>query len=150
MTLGKAKTLLQKWKFKVLIDDLEADFSKAGPLEVEIETLEYHPGGAMIPVKQPGKASFPPITLELGATRERNLFDWLKEVVNVAADVGGDDNSFKRNLTIQELDRANNVVHSWRVYGAFPTKFTPGDWDGSSGEFTIRSVELTYDYYDLD
>ena len=152
MVLGRSKGKYQKWKFKVLIDGIpaaESDFQKAGPLEGEVAVVEYNPGGAMVPEKQPGRASFPPVTLEKGVSDSDALYEWFKEIVNAAANEGGVDDSFKRMVTIQQLKRNNEIVKTWRLHDAWPSKFVGGDWDGSADEFTMESVELQYQYPEL-
>lgn len=151
MPLGQARTQGQKWKFRVYIDGVdegEARFQKCGPLEPEVGTVTYHPGGDMIPIKQPGKVEFPVITMENGLTDSEALYNLFINVVDVAANSGGDDNSFKFTMTIEQLKRNNDVLVTYRVYGCFIKKYNGGDWDGSAQEVTLETIDVEYDYFE--
>lgn len=151
MTVGVARTYYQKWRFKVLVDGIEGEayFTKAGPLEVEVGVAEYKGGGTIVPHKEAASATFPAITLERGATEDQHLYNWLITVVFAAADSGLNQGGYKRNMTIIQMDRSGVPVKWYKLYECFIKKFTAGDWDGSSDEFNMESVEVEYDHFDL-
>jgi hypothetical protein len=48
-------------------------FQKASELSVEVANVQYFEGGSLIPNKSPGRLTFSDVTLERGATQDRDL-----------------------------------------------------------------------------
>jgi len=146
---GTPRRRHHKWKFVVEIAGVAfAGFNKAGPLEVEVATVAISEGGSSIPHKSPGRSTFAKITLERGATTDRDLWDWFLEVADVAANVGLVDDDYKRDFDIVQQERDGSEIMRWRIYRAFPTKFSAGDWDNDADEYRIESVEIDFDYFE--
>ena len=147
---GRARKFRDKFKFLVEIDGLvQTGFQKAGPLRGSVEVIEHEEGGALLPDKSPGKGSFEDITMENGATENLEIYDWFKQVLDAAQEVGGaDPDEYKRNLAIIEQDRTGKEVGRWNVYGAWPHEFEAGDWDNTANEKLIRKAVLAIDYFE--
>lgn len=156
IVIGQARTFMKKFAFRIELDGgaggpVYAGFSKCSELSVEVANVQYWEGGGLIPNKSPGRLTFADVTLERGATVDRALYDWLNEVVSLAAGsgIGLSDPAYKRNLDIVQLDRDGAVQRRWSIYNAWPTKFVAGEWDANADEVLIESVTLTYDYFEL-
>jgi phage tail-like protein len=148
--LGTPRTLAKRFAFHIEIDGIaHSGFSTCSELSVEVGKVEYWEGGRLIPHKSPGRMTFADVTLERGATRDRELYNWLNEVVQVASGLGLVDNRYKRNLDIVQQDRDGSTMRRWSLYSAWPVKLVAGAWDASSDEALIESVSLTYDYWEL-
>jgi len=148
--MGTPRTLAKRFAFQVEIDGVTyAGFSTCSELSVEVANVQYWEGGKLIPQKSPGRLTFADVTLERGATRDRDLYNWLNDVVQVASGLGLPDNTYKRGLDIVQLDRDGSTMRRWSLYGAWPVKLVAGAWDASSDEALIESVTLTFDYWDL-
>jgi phage tail-like protein len=153
--VGNPRNFFRRFSFRVELDagsggPVYAGFSKCSELSVEIARIDHWEGGSLIPNKSPGRLTFSDVTLERGATNDRALYDWLSEVVSVAAGlIGLPDPAYERNLDIVQLDRDGLVVRRWSLYNAWPMKFVAGDWDNTADEVLIESVALTYDYFQL-
>lgn len=148
--IGTPRTFHKKFKFLVEVDQLaSAGFQKASELSVEVAAIEYHEGGSLIPNKSPGRLKFSDITLERGATKDQDLFDWFSEVAEAAANAGLVEPLFKRNVDIVQQDRDGTTLRRWSLSGAWPTKFVAGAWDNEADENVIESVTLTYDFFTL-
>jgi phage tail-like protein len=148
--LGTPRSLAKRFAFAVEIDGIaHSGFSTCSELSVEVAKVEYWEGGRLIPHKSPGRMTFADVTLERGATRDRDLYTWLNEVVQVASGLGIVDNKYKRNLDIVQQDRDGSTMRRWSLYGVWPIKLVAGAWDASSDEALIESVTLTYDYWEL-
>jgi len=93
--------------------------------------------------------TFADITLERGATQDRDLFDWLQDVVVTSSGLGLVDPYYKRNLDIVQQDRDGTTLRRWSVSRAWPTKFVAGQWDNEADENVIESVVLAYDFFEL-
>lgn len=58
-------------------------------------------------------------------------------------------NEYRKDVTIQMLDREGNVARQWVLYNAFPINFVPGS-DLNAGEDGDKSMEqLTIGYEDF-
>jgi hypothetical protein len=72
-------------------------------------------GGSLIPNKSPGRMTFPDVTLERGATQDRDLFDRFQQVANLASGLGLNDIDYKRNLDIVQQDRDGSTLRRWSI-----------------------------------
>ena len=148
--IGNPRTFHKKFKFIVEIDGVaSAGFQKCSELSVEVANVQYYEGGALIPNKSPGRLTFADVTLERGATSDKDLFDWLTQVADAAANAGLNEPEFKRNLDIVQQDRDGSTLRRWSLTGAWPVKFVAGDWDNEADENVIESVTLTFDFFEL-
>ncbi len=148
--IGTPRTFHKKFKFIVEIDGVaSAGFQKCSELSVEVANIEYHEGGTLIPNKSPGRLKFADVTLERGATKDQDLFDWMEQVADAAANAGLVEPTFKRNLDIVQQDRDGVTLRRWSLSRAWPVKFVAGEWDNESDENVIESVTLTYDFFEL-
>jgi len=153
--LGQPRIFHKKFKWLVEcvglrgISEGVAGFRTCSELSYEVAKVEYSEGGVIIPNKSPGRMTFTDITLERGATQDKELYLWGKEVANAAANSGLVEPNFKRMLDIVQQERDNSTLRRWRLHGAWPTKFVAGDWDNEADENVIESVTLTYDWFDL-
>lgn len=148
--IGTPRTFHKKFAYVVEIDQLQsAGFQKCSELSVEVASIDYYEGGSLLPNKSPGRLKFADITLERGATKDQDLFDWFSDVADAAANAGLPEPLFKRNLDLVQQDRDGTTLRRWRLFGAWPVKFVAGAWDNESDENVIESVTLTYDYFTL-
>jgi len=134
----------------VEVDGLgHSGFQKCSELSVEVANVQYFEGGSLIPNKSPGRLTFADVTLERGATQDRDLFDWLQDVAVTSSRLGLADVAYKRNLDIVQQERDGTTLRRWSLSHAWPVKFVAGDWDNGSDENVIESVTLTYDYFEM-
>jgi len=157
MVFGKARSFHKKFKFVVDIDGFEetvpntgaAGFQKCSELSYEVAKIEYFEGGRLIPDKSPGRVTYSDVTLERGATRSQEMYDWARDVANAAANSGQIDPQYKRNVDIIQQDRDGTSLRKWTLVNAWPTKFTAGEWDNDADENNIEMITLTYDSFFL-
>ena len=150
MVLGTPRTFHKKFKFIVEVDGFaSAGFQKCSELSVEAANVQYFEGGSLIPNKSPGRLTFADVTLERGATQDRDLFDWFQDVAITSSGLGLTDVTYKRNLDIVQQDRDGTTLRRWSLSRAWPVKFVAGDWDNDADENVIESVTLTYDFFEL-
>ena len=114
----------KKFKFVVENDDVgHAGFQKCSELSVEVANVQYFEGGSLKPNKSPGRLTFADMTLERGATQDRDLFDWLQDVALTSSNLGLTDVFYKRNLHIVQQDRDGTTLRRWSLLRAWPVKF---------------------------
>lgn len=147
---GSSKPYYKKFKFVVEIDGVaRAAFQKCSKLEAEIAIIEQHEGGALTPDKSLGRVKFSNITLERGATDDLDLYNWFLQAIDFTANTGLKDGEVKRNFDIVQQDRDGSELRRWNVFGGLPAKFSPGEWDNTSDENTMESIELAIDGFAL-
>ncbi len=148
--IGTPRTFHKKFKYVVEIDGFKsAGFQKCSELSVEVANVQYFEGGSLIPNKSPGRLTFADVTLERGATKDHDLFDWFQDVAITSSGLGLPDVAYKRNLDIVQQDRDGVTLRRWTLVRAWPVKFVAGEWDNESDENVIESVTLTYDFFEL-
>ena len=148
--IGNPRSFHKRFKFVVECDDIShAGFQKCSELSVEAANVQYFEGGSLIPNKSPGRLTFSDVTLERGATKDRDLFDWFQDVAITSSGLGLSDPSYKRNLDIVQQDRDGVTLRRWSLSQAWPVKFVAGEWDNESDENVIESLTLTFDYFEL-
>lgn len=152
---GTVKSFDTKFKFLVEIDGFSsASFSKVSGLEVEIEPIMHREGGSLVPNKQPGLVKFGQITLERGVTNDVDFLNWVTSVVALSAAGVGAVNTglptplYKRNFDIVQLDRDGATLKRYTVYGAWPTKYTAGEWGSDQNEVVVESLVIECDFWD--
>ncbi len=72
-------------------------------------------GGSLIPNKSPGRLTFSDVTLERGATEDRDLFDWFQDVAITSSGLGLTDVNYKRNLDVVQQDRDGVTLRRWSL-----------------------------------
>lgn len=149
MVAGAPRNYEDKFSFEVQIDGIAvAAFNKCSELSWELDKIRYREGGSLIPsANDPGLLNFEDVTLERGAVaNDSDLYDWMEETADAAANTGLVNPEFKRGFDIVAKDRDGSVLKRWRVTNAWPTKFVAGAWDNDASEKTIEMVTLTFDY----
>lgn len=148
--LGTPRSFHKKFLFVIEIDNVEvAKFRTCSELSGEVAEVDEWEGGALIPDKSPGRATFADITLERGATQDRNLFDWWKQIINAGAGIGLADPQYKRQVDIVQRDRDGSTLRRWSLFNAWIKKFVAGDWDNTADENVMEAVTMAYDFFDL-
>ena len=148
--IGQPRSPHHKRAFQVEVDDLgHAGFTKCSELSVEVAKIEHWEGGGITPHKSPGRLTFADVTLERGATQDRDLFDWFQDVASMSSGLGLAGEGYKRGVDIIQKDRDGTTLRRWTLSRAWPVKFVAGEWDNESDEVVIESVTLTFDSFDL-
>jgi phage tail-like protein len=139
-----------KFKFQVHIDGFgSAAFQSCSELSGEFAEISYYEGGAVTANKQPGRMTFSDVTLVRGATTDRDIYNWFRQIGDGASGTGLVTPEFKKNVDIFQFDRADTVVHRWTLFNAWCKKFVAGQWDNNADDIVMESIVLSYDYFEL-
>lgn len=114
--------------------------------------------------KSPGLSNMEDVVMSRGLISNaenaagKELYRWMSAVHKPTAGhlgrnaisarpAGAADNEYKKDVTVQMLDREGAVVRQWTLYNAFPVQFTPGsDLDaGEDGDKSIEALTLAYE-----
>ena len=128
-----------KFNYKVEIDGLEAGgFSEVPGFDASIDVIEYREGDmTQTPLKIPGLKKYGNITLKQGLVDSMVLYEWM------TAGLEGDVE--RKTLTITLLDIAGSPAASWQIINAWPVKYTAPDFNATSSEVAIESLEIAHE-----
>ncbi len=154
-SLASARLLNEKFNFRVHVDFMDAIFfEKCSELTREVADIHYYEGGALIPIKWPGRVTMSDITLDRGVGTDVNFDTWARQVADLqlAGGIGAGlpPIAFSRNVTINNLGRTKlDSVRKYVLYGCWPKKYVAGAWDNTVDEVVIESVTFAYDRYEM-
>ena len=128
-----------KFNYKVEIDGLEAGgFSEVTGFDASIDVIEDREGDmTQTPLKIPGLKKYGNITLKQGLVDSMVLYEWM------TAGLEGDVE--RKTLTITLLDIAGSPAASWQIINAWPVKYTAPDFNATSSEVAIESLEIAHE-----
>ena len=128
-----------KFRFRVEIDGLEVGgFSEVTGFDASIDVMEYREGDMVqTPYKIPGLKKYGNITLKKGLTDSLVMYEWLITGVDGPVD--------RKTITITSLDEAGQDVASWQVINAWPVKYTAPDFNATSSEVAIETIEIAHE-----
>ena len=136
---------LPKYMFLVEIEGIaRAGFMTVSGLEEESEVRSYREGGDNSTVRKlAGLNSYSPIVLEMGSTFDTALWDWRQKVKREGAQGN------RKSISVIQQDEARQEVKRWQVYEAWPSKFTAPEFDASSSDTAVESIEIQHEGLDL-
>ncbi len=128
-----------KFRYRVEIDGLDAGgFSEVTGFDASIDVVEYREGDMVqTPYKIPGLKKYGNITLKKGLTDSLVMYEWLITGVDGPVD--------RKTITITSLDESEQPVASWQVINAWPVKYTAPDFNATSSEVAIETVEIAHE-----
>ncbi len=128
-----------KFRYKVEIDGLDAGgFSEVTGFDASIDVMEYREGDMVqTPMKVPGLKKYGNITLRQGLADSMVLYEWIAEGVNGAVS--------RKTVTITLLDEEEAPAASWQVTDAWPMRYTAPDFNATSSEIAIETLELAHE-----
>ena len=134
-----ASTPYAKFRYKVEIDGLEAGgFSEASGFDASIDVIEYREGDMVqTPMKLPGLKKYGNITLKQGVADSMVMYEWM--IAGVEGEVE------RKTITITILDETETATASWQVINAWPAKYTAPDFNATSSEVAIESIEIAHE-----
>ena len=89
------------------------------------------------PMKIPGLKKYGNITLKQGLADSMVLYEWIAE--------GGNGAVQRKTITITLLDEEETPAASWQVINAWPTKYTAPDFNATSSEVAIETLEIAHE-----
>ena len=130
----------RNFRVRLEIDGLDAgSFSDVSGFDATIDVVEYRAGDdpAITPTKLPGLIKYGNITLKWGSSETMVLYDWLIDITEGTIE--------KKTVTLTALDDEGSPAASWRCINAWPVKYTAPDFNGTSSEVAIETIELAHE-----
>lgn len=145
--MAQAVSKYSRARFRIEIDGIARNgFQKCSGLEQGTDTTVHRESNSIVGEKSPGLFAAEPITLEFGAADDVELYEWHRLAVDPESGLMAQE-GYKKDISIVQLDDMGEEVERWNVFQAWVPKYKAGEWDATSGEKTIRSMTIEYDYY---
>ena len=128
-----------KFRYRVEIDGMDAaGFSEASGFDLNIDVMEYREGDMVqTPMKLPGLKKYGNITLKWGLTSSMDMYEWIS--------LGVDNEVERKTITITVIDDAGADAASWQVINAWPMSYKAPDFNATSSEVAIESLEIAHE-----
>lgn len=137
--MADVKYPLAKYRYKVTVSDKEAGFSEVTGYDASIEATEYREGNmpAPTPIKVAGIRKYSNITLKWGVTSSKDLYDWMAKSFEKAIE--------RKTVAISLMDDESKEVATWQIINAWPVKYTGPEFNATSSDVAIESLELAHE-----
>ena len=132
------------FNFLVEIDGVQsAGFTECTGLSTETDVIEYREGNDRGGIRKiPGLAKFTNIALKRGLTRNRDLWNWRKVIID-----GGID---RRSGAIVVLGDDHTPVARFRFREGWPSKWEGPKFNARSSEVAIETLEIAHEGLELE
>lgn len=143
---GRPKNGILKHKFVGRIGDKDiAWFSKIGGFASELEIAEAHEGGnPNFGWDSPGKVKYSPLEVMVVGSTNRDLYDLHQQAIAAAGLDGIPDDDFRFTLSIDVYGVGKKKLGRWVFDEAWVSKYTPGEFDGSTTAFVEETATIKY------
>jgi phage tail-like protein len=127
------------YRFKVTVEGLgDMAFAAVSGLEMAFDTIEYRDGtGGWF--RMPGQRQTINMTLRRGLFKgDKTLYDWINSITLNRVQ--------KRDISVSLTNETGtDVLVTWNVANAFPTKLSAPGFDATSNEIAIGELSLMAD-----
>lgn len=133
------------YHFRVEFNNIKGEFQfqSVSGLNIELETEEIAEGGEnRFKHKLPVRTKFPNLVLKRGILVNSDLIKWCREAVE-------DFNITPTDLTISLLNDVHKPLMTWNVVHAWPVKWAVGDLNAEESKIAIETIELVYNYFNI-
>jgi phage tail-like protein len=130
------------FNFRVEIEGITtAEFAEASGLQSETAVVEYRTGGEHLVRKLPGLTKFANIALRRGVTKDAELWNWRKSIV--------DGHVERRNGSIILLEDDGTEVVRWNFRNGWICKWEGPSMDAKANEVAIETIEIAHEGVEL-
>ncbi|MFN0178079.1 MAG: phage tail protein [Gemmatimonadales bacterium] len=132
------------FNFLVEIDGVvQAGFAECSGLSSETDVIEYREGTEPTRFRKlPGLTKYANLVLKRGLTKNRDLWNWRKRIVDGQLD--------RRAVSVIVLDEARVPVVRFYLSEAWPCKWTGPNLSAKASEVSIETLELTFEGLEVE
>lgn len=121
----------------------EYEFQSVSGLNVELETEQVAEGGEnRFKHKLPVSTRYPNLVLKRGIRVDSALTKWCREALE-------DFDIKPTNITISLLNEEHEPLMTWNVVHAYPIKWSVSEFNAEKSQLAIESIELAYNYFNI-
>ena len=143
----------RNFKFRIKVDNVYvAGLSKCTALKKSTEMVEWREGGDPSTThKLPGKTKYEPVTLTAGVSHDTTFEDWAGLVNNFLGDASMSLKNYRKNITIDVFNEADQKVLSYNLYRCWVSEFEAlPDLDASANAVMIQTIKLENEGWERD
>src|SRR2546421_12763832 len=143
----------RNFKFRIKVDNLYvAGLSKCSALKKTHGMVEWREGGDPSTThKLPGKTKYDAITLTAGVTHDTTFEAWANLVSNFQGDAAMSLKKFRKPITIDVFNEANQKVLSYNVYRCWVSEFqTLPELDAMANAVMIQTIKVENEGWERD
>jgi phage tail-like protein len=139
-----------------------AGFSEATIPRVVISEITHRENiDGFRPLKIAGLATFEPVTLKRGVTKDRSLYGWYRLVNDDSASINRfseaisglsvpafQEPRYRKEVLISSLNRQGDYVKHWLLINAWPSAYQGGDsLNANTEEILLEELTLSYESF---
>lgn len=131
---------IAKYRYTVNIDGIGvAGFSEVTGYDASIEPTDYREGNmkAPTPIKVAGIRKYSNITLKWGVTGSMAMYNWISGSFEGPVE--------RKTVAISLMNDSEEEVATWQIINAWPTKYTGPEFNATSSDVAIESLELAHE-----
>lgn len=143
----------KRFKFRVLWDQTPIPgFTRVSGLKRTTEVVSERSGaGRSVPHTSPGQTNYDPIVLERGRTHDSSFERWANKVHSYGSGTEVSLKDYKKNVTIELLNEAGQVVMRFVVHGCWPSEYTAlSGLDSTDSTAATESLTLQHEGWERD
>lgn len=143
----------RNFMFRIKIDNVYvAGLSKCSALKKTTEMVEWREAGDPATThKLPGKTKYDAITLTAGVSHDTTFEDWAGLVNNFQGSAAMSLKKFRKNITIDVYNEADQKVLSYHVFRCWVSEFQAlPDLDASANAVMIQTLKLENEGWERD
>ncbi len=128
-------------RFYVEWDGLvQAGFSEVTVPDTSTDPIEYREGNEVTTVRKiPGLTKYSNIVCKRGITKNMELFNWYKEIVD------GNINSNRKTISLILMDELGNEAVRYDFTNAWPTKLDSPDFNATGNTIGIEQLDIVHE-----
>ena len=144
MATGDRKDPYTGFNFLVEIDGItRAAFSECSGLSTNNDPIEYRDGSEDITVRKiPGLKKFTNISLKRGVTKDIELWNWMKTVL--------DGETMRKSGSIVLLNEAREPALRWNFKEGWPTKWEGPSLNATGTQIAVETLEIAHEGLELE
>ena len=144
MATGDRNDPFSSFNFLVVVDGVTtAGFSECSGISMETDAIEYRNGNEDITVRKlPGLKKFGNITFKRGFTKDKELFEWRKKVM--------DGRTERQSGSITLLNEAREPAMRWNFREAWPRKLDGPTFNAKNNEVAIETLEIVCEWTEAE
>ncbi len=126
------------YRFIVTVGEEKLAFNSVSGLDIGFETISYQDGAGGY-FQMPGQSQAVNISLKRGVVKgQKQFYTWINSITLNQVE--------KKDISISLTnDAGNELLVTWNVSNAFPTKLSAPNFDASSNEVAIEELSLVAD-----
>lgn len=140
MAVGDRRDPYRVYNFRIEIDGVDrGGFRECSGLNSSQPPVEYREGTekALTVRKLPGLVTYGNISLKWGLSDDNELWDWITTATQGQAE--------RRNGSIILMNDQGEEKARWNFREAWPTEWTGADFNATSNEIAIETLEIAHE-----